>query len=258
MNVDGKVFAITGAGSGMGAAICRLLAERGASGIAAADVSPKGFDALKQRIQKANPKTKLHTTTLDVTKSDAVADWIQTVVEAFGDLHGAANVAGLPQAVGVRTAPHILEETDEAWHRVMGVNINGVFYSTRAEVRAMKDLPAGTDRAIVNISSMASLKHDPDIYAYRTSKVAVAHFSQSVAKDTQPFGIRINCVSPGSTQTPMMQQFVGGNPEQLEDWKRRGWQMMDPDDVARVVVWLLSEDSRSVFGANINVGAALP
>lgn len=56
----------------------------------------------------------------------------------------------------------------------------------------------------------------------------------------------------------MMQQFVGGNPEQLEDWKRRGWQMMDPDDVARVVVWLLSEDSRSVFGANINVGAALP
>lgn len=182
---------------GMGAAICRLLAERGASGIAAADVSPKGFDALKQSIQKANPKTKLHTTTLDVTKSDAVADWIQTAVEAFGDLHGAANVAGLPQAVGVRTAPNILEETDEAWHRVMGVNINGVFYSTRAEVRAMKDLPAGTDRAIVNISSMASLKHDPDIYAYRTSKVAVAHFSQSVAKDTQPFGIRINCVSPG-------------------------------------------------------------
>ncbi len=56
----------------------------------------------------------------------------------------------------------------------------------------------------------------------------------------------------------MMKGFVGGNEKQLEEWKARGWNMMDPEDVARVVVWLLSEDARSVFGANINVGCPLP
>lgn len=56
----------------------------------------------------------------------------------------------------------------------------------------------------------------------------------------------------------MLKQFTAGNEAQLEDWKSRGWEVIDADDVARVVVWLLSEDSRSVFGTNINIGAGLP
>ncbi|EXJ56252.1 oxidoreductase [Cladophialophora psammophila CBS 110553] len=257
MSVEGRVFAVTGGGSGMGAAICRLLAERGARAVCAADISPTGFAALKESVAKVNPSTEVHCTPLDVAKSTAVDEWIQSIIKTFGDLHGAANVAGLPQAIGMRKAPNILEETDKMWSRIMGVNLSDVFYCTRAEISVMKDLSPG-DRAIVNISSMAPLKHDPDIYAYRTSKAACAHFSQSVAKDTHPFGIRVNCVSPASTQTPMMKEFVGGNLAQLEDWKTRGWQMLDPEDVARIVVWLLSEDSKSVFGVKINVGAALP
>ena len=55
----------------------------------------------------------------------------------------------------------------------------------------------------------------------------------------------------------MLKSFVG-DPKTLEEWKQKGWEMLDPEDVARVVIWLLSEDSRSVFGSNINVGAALP
>ena len=180
----------------MGAAICRLLAQRGARAVCAGDVSSEGFEALKKSVAEVNPSTEVHSATLDVTNPVAVGDWIKTVIEKFGDLHGAANVAGLPQAIGMRTAPNILEETDEMWSRIIGVNLDGVFYCTRAEIGAMKDLPP-SDRGIVNISSMASLKHDPDIYAYRTSKAAVAHFSQSVAKDTQKLGIRVNCVSPG-------------------------------------------------------------
>jgi hypothetical protein len=62
----------------------------------------------------------------------------------------------------------------------------------------------------------------------------------------------------GSTSTPMLKDFTGGNLGQLNDWKSRGWEVIEPEDVARVVVWLLSEDSRSVFGANINIGAAPP
>ncbi|KIW30057.1 uncharacterized protein PV07_05834 [Cladophialophora immunda] len=257
MSVEGKVFAVTGGGSGMGAAICTLLAQRGARAVAASDISDQGFGALKERVAKANPQTQLFTTVLDVTKSSAVDDWITAVVQKFGDLHGAANVAGLPQPLNQRQSPAILEESNEDWKRVIGVNLDGVFYCTRAEIGAMKAL-GKADRGIVNISSMASLKHDPDIYAYRTSKAAVAHFSQSVAKDCQHLGIRVNCISPGSTETPMLSKFVAGNEAQLADWKARGWQMIRPEDVARVAVWLLSEDSAEVFGTNINVGAALP
>lgn len=208
MSVEGKVFAVTGAGSGMGAAICCLLAQRGARAVGASDISAKGLDALKASIAQLNLPTKIHTTTLDVTSPSAIDAWIKDIVDTFGDLHGAANSAGLPQAIGVRSAPAILEETDEAWKRVMGVNLDGIFYCTRAEVGAMKALDNKTDRAVVNISSMASLKHDGDIYAYRTSKAASAHFTQSVAKDCQKFNIRVNCVSPGMFRS--QQSYMAG------------------------------------------------
>jgi chanoclavine-I dehydrogenase len=76
-----------------------------------------------------------------------------------------------------------VEESNSAWGKIMGVDLNGVFYCTRAAMRAMKELPYGADRAIVNVASMASLQHNLDAYAYRTSKAGCAHFTQSVEKD---------------------------------------------------------------------------
>lgn len=206
MSLATKVFAITGGASGMGASTCRLLAEKGAGVICVGDLESKGFAELQQSISKINPSTKVHCKTLDVSSSESVDEWIRDIVATFGDLHGAANVAGLPQAIGVRKIPAILEETDEAWDRILGVNLNGIFYCTRAEVRAMKQLPQGS-RAIVNVASMASLQHNPDIYAYRTSKAACAHFTTSVAKDTNDLGIRINAVSPGMSSDSKSAQY---------------------------------------------------
>lgn len=196
MSVEGRVFAVTGGASGMGAATCRLLAERGARAVCAADISPKGFDALKESIKKTNPKTEVHCTVLDVTLRQGVEDWIQDIISKFGDLHGAANIAGMPQTIGARGSPAILEETDSDWAKVIDVNLNGVFFCTRAQIRAMKDLPKA-DRGIVNLASIASMGHNPDVYAYRTSKRACAHFTESVAKDVFRLGIRCNVVSPG-------------------------------------------------------------
>lgn len=180
----------------MGAATCRLLARRGARAICAGDISSKGFDTLKREIAELNPQTELRCTVLDVTSRQAVEDWIKGITDEFGDLHGAANIAGLPQVMGARGIPAILEETDEDWARILNVNLNGIFLCTRAEIRAMKDLASG-NRAIVNLASIASMGHNPDVYAYRTSKRACAHFSESVAKDVFRMGIRVNVVSPG-------------------------------------------------------------
>ena len=195
-SMGSRIFAITGGASGIGASAARLLARRGAGAVCVGDLSTQNFNELKDSIKKINPSTEVHCTSLDVTSSSAVDKWIRNVVSTFGDLHGAANVAGMPQATGARKAPTILEEDEEQWKRILGVNLDGVFYSTKAEVRAMKDLKKA-DRSIVNVASVASMFHAADSYAYVTSKAACAHFTSSVAKDTFPFGIRVNVVSPG-------------------------------------------------------------
>lgn len=241
----------------MGAATCRLLARQGAAAICIADLNSQNFASLQAELKAINKNTAVHTTKVDVSSSSAVASWIKDIVGTFGNLHGAANVAGLPQPVGVRKAPAILEETDETWRRTMGVNLDGIFYCTREQIRAMVNLPPAA-RSIVNVSSVASLRHTPDCYGYGISKVACAHFSESVAQDAAPFGIRVNVVSPAATDTPMWKDFFPGaksKEEITEQMASMGISMLEASDVARTIGWLLSEDSDKVNGVNIPVGA---
>ncbi|RYP93154.1 hypothetical protein DL770_000728 [Monosporascus sp. CRB-9-2] len=255
--VTSRIFAITGGASGIGAATCRLLAERGAAVICVGDVSDKDFDELEKSIREINPSTQVSCKYLDVTSSAKVEEWMQGIIATHRDLHGAANIAGMAQGAGLRQSPTILEESDADWSKIMKVNLDGVFYCTRAEVRAMKDLPF-CDRSVVNVSSIAAFAHMPDVYAYGTSKAACAYFTDCVASDTFPMGIRVNSVSPGVTNTPLLPHFMP-NARSLDEveerYKKEGYGMIQPEDVARTIVWLLSEDSRPVHGASINVGA---
>ncbi|KAI2641172.1 short chain dehydrogenase/oxidoreductase CpoX2 [Xylaria nigripes] len=259
-SIESKIIAVTGGASGIGAATCRLLAKRGASVICVGDLSREGLDNLKQSIGHISPSTQVECTVLDVTSSTAVAQWMERIISSHKDLHGAANIAGIGQASGLRRTPTILGETDEAWDEIMKVNLNGIFYCTRAEIRAMRDLPPG-NRSIVNVASLATARHMPDVFAYGTSKSACAYFTTCVAADVFSFGIRANTVSPGVTDTPLLPQFhpdmqSAGQIQKL--YEKEGLPMIGPEDVARTIVWLLSEDSRPVYGANINVGACIP
>ncbi|KAJ5649796.1 uncharacterized protein N7484_003519 [Penicillium longicatenatum] len=256
-----KVIAITGGASGIGAATARLIAERGASAICVGDLSSHLFDDLKESIQEINPSTRVHCTVLDVTQSVEVEKWIQEIVDLFGDIHGAANIAGIAQGEGIRKSqPNILHETDEEWAKIFRTNLDGVFYSTRAQVRAMKTLEKA-DRSIVNVGSIAGMFHVPDVYAYGTSKGACAYFTKCVAKDVIDFGVRVNNVSPGITRTPLLPQF---NPsaksiDEIERmYKKDGFMLLQPEDIARTIAWLLSDDSKPVYGADLNVGAPPP
>jgi chanoclavine-I dehydrogenase len=196
-NLNGKVFTVTGGASGMGAATARLLCQRGAAAVCIGDYNDQNFSTLDKELSAISPSTKIMTTKLDVSSSSQVKAWIESVVSAFGRLDGCANVAGVPQVVGARKKPTILEETDETWRRTMSVNLDGVMYCTREEVRAMVGLPK-EPRSIVNVASLASVLHTPDAYAYGASKRACASLSSSVAKDVLDFGIRVNTVSPGT------------------------------------------------------------
>lgn len=195
-SVSSKIFAVTGGASGIGAATSRLLAQRGAAVVCIGDISAKNFETLREEIGALSPSTKVHCTSLDVTSSTDVEKWIRSIVSTFGDLHGLANVAGIAQAAGIRQTPVLVEETDEEWSRILKVNLDGIFYCTRAAVRAMKSLPPH-DRSIVNVGSIAAFIHLPDAYAYGTSKGACSYFTTCAATDAFPLGIRINSVSPG-------------------------------------------------------------
>ncbi|KAK2873342.1 hypothetical protein FQN49_002416 [Arthroderma sp. PD_2] len=262
-SVTSRTFAITGGASGIGAATCRLLAERGAASICMGDLSNENMKEVEESIRKINPATKVHCRVLDVSSSSEVDSWVRDITSTFGELHGAANIAGIAQGAGIRQFPTLLGEDDKEWKKIFQVNLDGVFYATRAQVRAMRGVsPASSgDRSIVNVASIASMAHMPDVFAYGTSKAGCAYFTTCVAQDVIPFGIRANTVSPGITRTPMLPRFVPSakTQEEVEEtYKKEGYSVIEPEDVARTIVWLLSEDSRPVFGANINVGACMP
>ncbi|KAI0863770.1 hypothetical protein F4860DRAFT_511663 [Xylaria cubensis] len=261
-SLNPRVFSVTGGASGIGAAVVHLLAERGAAAIWIADWNTDNFARIKDEVAAINSHTRLFTTKVDVSDSTQVNAWIEKIVAESGALHGSANVAGLSQPAFSTERPAILAETDKDWDRILGVNIHGIMYCTRAQVRAMLKLPVGSNPAIVNVSSLGSLLRGPTAFAYGTSKAACAYFTSCVAKDVCSFGIRANVVSPGNTYTPMTKEFFGNLSK--EETEQRLQQigvnstMLSPSDIAQVIVWLLSESSLHVNGVNLPVGEGAP
>lgn len=196
----GKVFAVTGGASGMGLATCRMLAQYKAKAISIADFNTSEFEAVKTELGKiSDGSTAVDLVKVDVSSSHEVSAWINGIFSKYGTLDGSVNAAGVAQAVGVRDqAANILGESDETWRRTMGVNLDGIFYCNREQVRVMLSSPRSTlPRSIVNIGSMASRMHTPDAFAYGTSKTACAHLSTCIAKDVIRHGIRVNTILPG-------------------------------------------------------------
>lgn len=227
MTVDdlaGRVALVTGGASGIGAATVELLRSRAATVVAADLRAGEGVEAL------------------DVTDEVAVDALVATIVARHGRLDLAANVAGTP---GVYA--NVADSSTEVWRSTMAVNLDGVYFCLRAELRAMRAHGSGS---IVNVASSAGRMGVPGLAAYSASKHGVIGLTKSAALEVAGEGIRVNAVLPGSVRTPMLRGFVGGDEDLLEKMGQRApmGRLGEPDEIAEAIVWLLSDAARFVTG----------
>jgi len=242
LGFEGKVAIVTGAGSGIGAAVSRRLAEEGAQ-VVVTDINAEAAKQVADEIQAQGGLS--HHFALDVTNAAAVENLLATVVETCGGLHLAVNNAGVD---GVRMATR--DYPLDNWHKLMDVNLNGVFYCMKYEIGAMLADGGG---AIVNMSSVAGTIGFPGMGAYVASKHAVIGLTKSVALEFARSGVRVNAVCPGMIDTPRMQQWFATNPDLARSVlaTKPQQRLAQPDQIAEAAVWLCSDAADWVSGVSL-------
>ncbi|KAL8832583.1 MAG: hypothetical protein Q9170_004827 [Blastenia crenularia] len=258
-----RLVVVTGAASGIGLSIADLLFSHGAL-LSLADVNENALAACCAQVTKKHGQdrdssaTRILTTVVDVRTATSVNAWISKTVAHFQKpIAGAANMAGVIGKNVAREEGAIRNLLDEEFEFVMDVNCKGIFNCLRAQLPAMQTGLGGRGGgSIVNASSMAGTVGVPLNAPYVASKHAVAGLTRTAAKEEGGRGIRVNAIAPGIIATPMIRQievskgstelFGEGDPGALA---RKG----DAEEVASLVVFLLSEASSFISGQVYNI-----
>jgi len=249
---------VTGAGSGIGRAISRLLAREGVAGIMLADMNSASVEAVAEELKKiaTNPAFKPITVVVDVRDEVSVKSMITKTVETFGRLDYAVNCAG----IGAVKGP-LAEGTMENWNKMIGVNMTGVFACVKEEIQQMtKQDPraegpyAPLQRgSIVNIASLAAIAGLRHSGAYTAAKHGVAGITRSAALDHPE--VKCNAVVPGYIETPLTSAPGEMRTNALD--KVNNWTPMKrfgrPEEVAEAVVWLLGDRSNFCHGSCLTI-----
>ena len=237
LDLTGKAALITGAGAGIGAACALLMATRGAS-VLVADRDLDGAEAVVQAIQSQGGKAVAHQ--VDVADPTAVDDMVAATVAQFDGLDIAVNNAGVG-GTQVVVADHPLD----AWRDVLSINLDGVFYCTRAEAQVMRARGGGS---IVNMASILGVVGRAESVAYVAAKHGVIGLTKSAALGHAADGIRVNAVGPGYIKTPMLAANIPPDAmAELEALHAMG-RLGTPDEVAELVAWLASDASSFATG----------
>ena len=239
LGLHGRIALVTGASGGIGAATARLLAAEGADVVVAYHRGAAAAEAVAADVRAAGVQAWC----VSVDMSDA-AD-VQRAVAEVGTLTGGTlDVAVLNAGHNILT-PLATLEPDE-WDAIVRTNLNGTFYLLRA-VRPL--LRPGS--AVVTVASVAAQTGAPHHAHYAAAKAGVINLTKSAARDLAP-AIRVNCVSPGLTRTTMGEMTVAGTADNLVAKLLTG-RIAEPEEIARVIVFLASPAASFVYGATWDV-----
>jgi NAD(P)-dependent dehydrogenase (short-subunit alcohol dehydrogenase family) len=229
--LSGKVAIVTGAASGIGRATAELFVAEGAQVVLADVDEGRGEDLAEELGEAAFFKRT------DVARADEVQELVDHAVARFGGLHVMFNNAGIPSAMH----GSFLDDDLRDFERVMAVNLFGVMVGSQRAARHMVGHGGGS---IINTASIAALKPGGGVMTYRASKAGVILFSQSLAIDLGPYGVRVNCIAPGLIPTGITNYDMEPVIRRMQPLRRKGM----PVDVANAALYLASERSAQVTG----------
>ena len=236
--LGGKVAVITGGASGIGRACAHVLARSGAD-ISIWDVDRDGLDLVLKELEAYECRT--HSAVVDVSDSAAVDAAMDEVVEHLGHVDIAVANAG----IGGPQAPSG-EYPDEGWHQVIGINLDGVMYTQRAAIRAMKQSGGGS---IINMASILGTVGFAMSSAYVAAKHGVVGMTKAAAWEHAADGIRVNAVGPAFIKTPLVEKALDEPTLTFLESQHAFNRLGAPEEVAELVAWLASDAASFATGA---------
>jgi len=241
VKLEGKVAIVTGAASGIGRASAIEFAREGAR-VTVADKDEQGGRETVEQILADGREAFF--ARVDVTSDSEIARMVEETVKRWGKIDILFNNAGV---LLVKT---IDEMSEEEWDRVMAVNVKSIFLAARHAVPHMRRNGGG---AILNTGSIGSFTGQVGTPVYSASKGAIALLTKSLALDLGRDGIRVNCLCPGITDTPMLREHLGHGEEGEARIRARLarvplGKILSPGDVARAAVYLVSDESDGITG----------
>lgn len=253
MRFENKVVIITGAAGGIGKEIARKLAGEGAK-LTLVDLNGDAVKAVAEELNLG--EDRVLTLKADVSKEAEVKNYVEQTVEKFGRIDGFANNAGVEGP-----AKSIEEITEQDFDFVYNINVKGAFYGLKYVLPIMKEQQAGS---IVNTASVAGLIGSPQMMLYNSSKHALMGMNKVAALEAAAFNVRVNTVNPGVINTQMMRNIESkvapGASEAAQaayndavPMKRYG----EPEEVANVIAFLLSDEATYVSSSSFTVDGAL-
>lgn len=235
--LDGKVAVITGAASGIGLACAKAFIEKGA----VVCLLDRSEDSVKKAAQILDTP---YAFSADITDMQSLSSVKKDILKSLGRIDILINSAGIGD---IEWAEDMLEET---WRKVINVNLTGTFLASQCFGKQMINQNNGGK--IISIASQAALVAIDKHVAYSASKAGVVSMTQSLAYEWGKYGIQVNCISPTATETPMIRGYWDVEPRRSETLKNTpAGRYCHPEEIALCAVFLSSEASNMITGANI-------